>query len=94
MTTHIRNAAFLGYEEVRLVSVPEYNRYTLYFYTDEIEFNSHDDLYIPPILNKADFILLLLYDFDLTSYNSLRPTKVIYTDFYFNAKNKGVMNNR
>lgn len=91
MTKHNRTAAFFGYEEVRLYKSDDYHRYDLYIDAHEdIDFTCHDNLYIPPPINKADFILLLIYDFELTCYELLRPTKVIYTDFYFRALNEGI----
>ena len=85
MTQHYRTAGFIGYEEVRVYETGDYHRYDLHLDSEDIDFDSHEGLYIPPAINKADFILLLIYDFSLTACDNVRPSKVIYTDFYFKA---------
>ena len=87
-------AGFLGYEEVRLYDSGDYHRYNLYLDSKDIEYSVHDELYIPPPMCAPTYIMLLVYDFELTLDSSMkyRPSKVIYTDFYFKALSEGIMN--
>jgi len=85
---------FLSYEEVRLCESGVYHRYNLYLGNKDIKYDSHDELYIPPAMCATTLIMLLIYDFELTLDlpSKSRPAKVIYTDFYFKALSKGIIN--
>jgi len=91
MSNYDRRAGFIGHEEVKVRSSGDYHRFDLYLDAPkDITYQNHDDCFIPRGINIADYVLYLLYDFELTR-NPLffRPSLVLYTDFYFKARYEG-----
>jgi len=91
MISYDRKAGFVKYEKIKVSDTREHNKFDLFIdAAQDITFQSHEDLYIPCGIKKADYILYLLYDIELTWDATLhRPSLVLYTDFYFKAYNKG-----
>lgn len=87
-----RKESFIWYKNIKLIKNPiKFNRYSLDINSDFADYKEHYDWYIPMRIDKAEFILYALYDYELTKEHNIIPSKVIYTDFYYKAKTKGIL---